>query len=346
MKHLLFILFLFFYYLSFPFQNLKAEINFKKKIAPILFNHCVKCHGAEKRKGKLRLDSKTSLQKGGKNGKVIVAGKAEKSELFLRLIHKDEDKIMPQKADPLTKSNIKLIKDWINKGATWPDGFSLDKSARKEAMAQLKPFQTFVSAWKGFVRPSPRSDVDGWGEKTTWRWNYNGSEVSVKFLSPKSKLFVEGTFLPNKEKQGYDLFAKHKNGGLHRYTGQWDKEKRLKMKLIKSGTKTKDSKDDIPIPIEILIRQVSFGERLLINYSVKGRTGKATQFAMAGYTREGVKFGGGSVQNECLITGGTGSRKVSYKGKTYYVCCGGCLDEFNENPAAAVEAYLKEKGKK
>ena len=29
---------------------------------------------------------------------------------------------------------------------------------------------------------------------------------------------------------------------------------------------------------------------------------------------------------------------VEHMGKTYYVCCGGCRDEFRENP----EKYIKE----
>ena len=39
---------------------------------------------------------------------------------------------------------------------------------------------------------------------------------------------------------------------------------------------------------------------------------------------------------------------VTYQGKTYYVCCSGCRDLFNDNPAAIVaeaEARAKSKGK-
>jgi YHS domain-containing protein len=37
---------------------------------------------------------------------------------------------------------------------------------------------------------------------------------------------------------------------------------------------------------------------------------------------------------------------VSFQGVTYYVCCSGCLDAFNENPAKIVAAYLAKKKKK
>ena len=41
---------------------------------------------------------------------------------------------------------------------------------------------------------------------------------------------------------------------------------------------------------------------------------------------------------ECIVSGGLGTMAVSHKGKTYYVCCSGCRDAFNEEP----EKYIKE----
>ena len=38
--------------------------------------------------------------------------------------------------------------------------------------------------------------------------------------------------------------------------------------------------------------------------------------------------------------------QVSYKGKTYHVCCSGCKDLFNENPEAILaEAAERQKAK-
>jgi YHS domain-containing protein len=46
-----------------------------------------------------------------------------------------------------------------------------------------------------------------------------------------------------------------------------------------------------------------------------------------------------------VITGGLGTIAVSYNGKTYYVCCTGCRDEFNQNPAKAIKEYEERKKK-
>ena len=103
-------------------------------------------------------------------------------------------------------------------------------------------------------------------------------------------------------------------------------------------------------PARIQLNLTAGGDRLVIQYDrPRGKSMKSfTQMALLGYTRVGSGFGTGVKATDCIVTGGKGSSTVSYQGKTYYVCCGGCRDEFNENPAkivAAFEAKLKE-GKK
>lgn len=99
----------------------EAKVDFVKDIQPILQQNCVKCHGEEKQKGKLRLDSREAALKGGKEGPAFVAGDAAKSELIRRVsLPKNDDDIMPSEGDPLLKAQIDLLKEWINQGATWP----------------------------------------------------------------------------------------------------------------------------------------------------------------------------------------------------------------------------------
>ena len=65
-----------------------------------------------------------------------------------------------------------------------------------------------------------------------------------------------------------------------------------------------------------------------------------------GYTREGVSFAVGESGPVCIVTEGRGTMQVSYKGKTYHVCCSGCKDLFNENPEAILaEAAERQKAK-
>ncbi|GBD37437.1 hypothetical protein HRbin36_02568 [bacterium HR36] len=48
---------------------------------------------------------------------------------------------------------------------------------------------------------------------------------------------------------------------------------------------------------------------------------------------------------ECVVSGGLGTIPVTYKGQTYYVCCTGCRDAFNENPEKYIKEFLERKAK-
>jgi YHS domain-containing protein len=41
----------------------------------------------------------------------------------------------------------------------------------------------------------------------------------------------------------------------------------------------------------------------------------------------------------CVVTGGKGTIPIAYKGQTYYVCCSGCKQAFDENPEKILAEY-------
>lgn len=117
------------------------KVDFEKQVAPILAEHCIKCHGEEKQKGKLRLDLKADAYKGGKSGTPsIIAGDAAKSEIIHRvLLPKDSDEIMPPEGGPLPEKTIQILKDWVAGGAEWPEGFVVKVAAKSGAAVGLPP---------------------------------------------------------------------------------------------------------------------------------------------------------------------------------------------------------------
>ncbi len=101
----------------------KKGVTYATDIKPIFDRACTKCHGAEKQKGKLRLDTLEATLKGGADGKVVEAGKSGESMLVHNIAHVgDEDMFMPppdnkDKIPPLTKAEIGLVRAWIDQGA-------------------------------------------------------------------------------------------------------------------------------------------------------------------------------------------------------------------------------------
>jgi hypothetical protein len=93
---------------------------FEKFIRPVLTTECVECHGAEKQKGGLRLDSRGGWQKGGDSGAAIVPGDPAKSLLLRTIRHLEPDLKMPDKAPKLDESVATHFSQWIAMGAPDP----------------------------------------------------------------------------------------------------------------------------------------------------------------------------------------------------------------------------------
>jgi mono/diheme cytochrome c family protein len=91
-----------------------------RHIHPIFDANCVVCHGAQKVKGHLRLDTYDRLMRGGEDGAVIIAGKPERSILLERItLPPDHKKFMPSEGKPpLKPEEIAWIRAWILQGAS------------------------------------------------------------------------------------------------------------------------------------------------------------------------------------------------------------------------------------
>src|SRR5688572_25383778 len=89
-----------------------SPVDFKRDVWPILETHCVKCHGPEKQKSSLRVDSRAALLKGGDVAAAVVPGDPSKSPLLELVLEKDEDARMPRDAEPLTAQQIATLRQW------------------------------------------------------------------------------------------------------------------------------------------------------------------------------------------------------------------------------------------
>lgn len=86
----------------------------------VLNKYCVSCHGPEKQKGGLRLDSHTWLLKSGDSGEPLLnADNAERSRLWQRVA---VDKDMPPEGHPAPESREQeALLQWLKVGAIYPE---------------------------------------------------------------------------------------------------------------------------------------------------------------------------------------------------------------------------------
>ena len=83
-----------------PAPAAQKGITYAKDIRPLLEASCFRCHGEEKQKGDLRLDSREAVLKGGEDGKVVDPGNSKKSLMVIAAAQLNDDVAMPPKMTP------------------------------------------------------------------------------------------------------------------------------------------------------------------------------------------------------------------------------------------------------
>lgn len=107
----------------FPARAKTVSVDFNRDIRPILSDNCFHCHGpdAKERKAKLRLDTQDGILKDLGGYQAVKPGDIKASEVWRRIITKDEDDLMPppETHKTLKPDQIALIKKWIEEGAAF-----------------------------------------------------------------------------------------------------------------------------------------------------------------------------------------------------------------------------------
>ncbi|HVA47481.1 MAG TPA: hypothetical protein VNH11_14015 [Pirellulales bacterium] len=204
--------------------------------------------------------------------------------------------------------------------------------------AALAPFQQFVGSWRGVGQPRRGSSQGAWTETADWAWKFAEGRAALVFDSPKGKYYRSGKLMPGEAKGQFKLTAKRADeSGDDQFSGSRDANGRLVLVAVEQGQAA-------DMPARVTIHTVAAGDRLLVLY--EKRSGAADRFvrlAEVGSTRVGAAFAKGPGEPECVVTGGLGTIAVQHQGKTYYVCCTGCRDLFNEDPEGALAEYRQRK---
>ncbi len=142
-----------------------SQAFFELKVRPVLASSCVKCHGAKKSSGGLRLDSREAIQAGGDNGAVVVPGDPEGSTLIRAIRHADEDLKMPP-SKPMPRAAQDDLAAWVAAGAPWPTAVAAGP-IEGQAHWAFEPLRTVT----------PPDDPTGWALQPIDRFVAAGHRV-------------------------------------------------------------------------------------------------------------------------------------------------------------------------
>lgn len=208
--------------------------------------------------------------------------------------------------------------------------------APREALA---PFGPLIGSWRGSGLPEggPEAKTKGlWTETISVAWQF-GKETSIRLDIESGKHFTAGEILPTDEAGEYKL----KLTGVDKQTYEY-------AATLKDKTLTAVREDKAGAKTQKLVISMLHANRFTWRLEEKPSAGTFfTRVWQVGATRSGESIAAKpDPEKDCVVSGGAGTIPVTYKGKTYYVCCSGCRDEFKDDPDKYVrEREAKKKGK-
>ena len=204
------------------------------------------------------------------------------------------------------------------------------------ARVALGKLNGLIGEWRGTGQVRRGSAQGAWKQTGEFVWDFTGKSPAIRYNVKEGQLAAMGLITWN-ENQTYHLQLTTPDEQKQELTGNWEAGK----VVFESQS---DSED-----VRYRITLTPLNEKRALVLHEKTSPGGQSFFRIAevGYTRAGTQLalpGGG--QRECVVTGGTAQTAVTYKGETYYVCCSGCKQAFDDDPEGIIaefKARLKER---
>ncbi len=158
---------------------------FEKKVRPILAERCYSCHSSTAKTihGGLKVDSAQALYAGGDSGASIIPGKPEESLLIAAILYdSDADYQMPPKGK-LPESEIAELKEWVRRGAPFPDDGSVAAAKQGIDMEEARKFWSFQPVHE---HPLPETSMSSWPQKRLDHFVLSAMEKQGLSPSPKA----------------------------------------------------------------------------------------------------------------------------------------------------------------
>lgn len=207
--------------------------------------------------------------------------------------------------------------------------------AAKPAVIQaLQDYNVLIGGWRGIGQPKRGSQVGAWQEKADALWELQPTSQGIRWNVESGKIWKSAILGFDDAQKLYTLTTTSADEIARTYRGKFE-DKRL---VLESAADDKQEIHRVTLSILNENRLTVLLEKRPEKQSFYSRV------AEVAYQREGTRLAvNGSSGPECVVTGGLGTMTVIHKGKTYYVCCTGCLTAFKDDPEGILAEYQKRK---
>lgn len=201
----------------------------------------------------------------------------------------------------------------------------------------LGRWQSYVGEWRGVGLPKRGSNQGAWTEDCVWAWHFDQGRAELVADFEHNKFFDRLRLQPGDADGQFVALAssqKTPDAAPTRYVG-----KPADGGLVLTADRVPEG-----APARITLRLVAGGDRLVTLFEKRNNGDTFARLAEVGATRQGSDFAKNAAGGpECVVTGGLGTIAVKHEGKTYYVCCSGCRELFEDDPAGVLADYYQRK---
>lgn len=185
--------------------------------------------------------------------------------------------------------------------------------------------------------PKRQNAKGSWTESGEWAWKLDANSAALALKVDRGKYVKTLAIRPGKTSGAFEADAELVEGGTVPFIGKSGSNDVIV--LTAKGDKKEGVRRITLTPLH--------DTRFLLLLEAEDGGGRFSRLGEVGYTRNGVDFAVGDSFPKCIVTEGKGTIKVTYKGETYYVCCSGCKELFDEKPEEILaEASAREKKSK
>ncbi|MEW4488731.1 hypothetical protein AB1L42_11645 [Thalassoglobus sp. JC818] len=202
-------------------------------------------------------------------------------------------------------------------------------SSQNASKKALESLNEVIGEWRGTGQVRRGSNAGAWRQSGQFEWDFSSDSPAIRYIVRDGKLTTSAsiTWSPTEK---FSLQLQQPDGTERTYQGDWENGK-----LVVSS-----NADDDGVRYRITITPLN--EKRLLVLHEKTSSGGTSFFRIAevGNTRAGTRLalpGGG--MRECVVTGGTAQTAVTHNGETYFVCCTGCKQAFEDDPEGIIADF-------
>jgi YHS domain-containing protein len=217
------------------------------------------------------------------------------------------------------------------------DGNGRVVPSRRGDQEALKAYGPLVGSWRGVGQVERGRSGGFWRESAEWAWKLTSDSAGLEVTVKTGKYLKAGVLRPGTAPGAFVFDATLADGTSRTFAGEAvGDRKRLVL--------TADAKAAAGGVRRVSIDPLHESRVLVLLEAEDPERHTFSRLGEVGYSREGVALARDESYPLCVVTEGRGTIQVSYKGKTYWVCCTGCRDLFKERPERILaEAAAREK---